>query len=97
MENKKYLDKVVEHLVKRTKIDYVNKEVKTPFHFSSYIIHTSPSSYNSHLYLLLNPPLSPSPSFFTYCRRFYGLTKDEILYIWKEYRNIINDKIENEG
>ncbi len=93
MENKKYLDKVVEHLVKGTKIDYENKEVKTPFHFSFYIIHTSLST--SSFYSLLPPPHSPSPSFFTYCRRFYGLTKDEILYIWKEYRNIINGKIED--
>ena len=92
MKDKKYLDKVIGHLVKGTKIDYENKEVNTPFHFSSYIIHTSLST--SSFYLLLSP-LSPPPSFFTYCRRFYGLTKDEIRYIWKEYRNIINGKIEN--
>ena len=89
MENKRYLDKVVEHLVKVTKIDYENKEVNTPF--SRFQLYSSFST--SSFYLLLNPPLSPSPSFFTYCRRFYGLTKDEILYIWKEYRNIINEKI----
>ena len=93
MKDKKYLDKVIGHLVKGTKIDYENKEVNTPFRPFPYIIHTSLST--SSFYLLLNPPLSPSPSFFTYCRRFYGLTKDEILYIWKEYRNIINGKIED--
>lgn len=90
MENKKYIDKVLDHLVKGTKIDYDNKEVNTPFsRFQIYVIN-----YSS-FYLLLNPPQEPSPSFFTYCRRIYGLTKDEILYIWKEYRNIINGKIEN--
>jgi len=91
MKDKKYIDKVIEHLVKGTKIDYENKEVNTPF--SRFQLYYSFST--SSFYLLLNPPLSPSPSFFTYCRRFYGLTKDEILYIWKEYRNIINHKIEN--
>jgi len=91
MKDKKYIDKVIEHLVKGTKIDYENTEVNTPF--SRFQLYSSFST--SSFYLLLNPPLSPSPSFFTYCRRFYGLTKDEILYIWKEYRNIINGKIEN--
>ena len=95
MKDKKYIDKVIEHLVKGTKIDYENKEVNTPFHFSSYKIIPSMFHSTPSFYLLLNPPHSPSPSFFTYCRRFYGLTKDEILYIWKEYRNIINGKIEN--
>ena len=94
MENKRYLDKVIEHLVKGTKIDYENKEVNTPF--SRFQIYSPTISTPSSFYLLLNPPQEPSPSFFTYCRRIYGLTKDEILYIWKEYRKILINKIEDE-
>ena len=91
MDNKKYLDKVLGYMVKGTKMDYENKEVNTPF--------SPPFSLYSP-YLSLSYPLSlsrPLPPFSSYCRNYFGLTKDEILYVWKEYRNIINGKIENEG
>ena len=96
MKDKKYLDKVLGYMVKVTKMDYENKEVNTPFFLP-------PSSFlpsNNFPFSLLSLPFIPftSPFFFSfssYCRNYFGLTKDEILYIWKEYRNIINDKIEN--
>ena len=85
MKDKKYLDKVLGYMVKRTKMDYVNKEVNTPF---------SPLLTLSIHYF---SPTLPIPfSFSSYCKNTFGLTKDEIRYLWKEYRNIINDKIENE-
>ncbi len=89
MKDKKYLDKVLGYMVKGTKIDYENKEVNTPF-------STSSNSLFSPISLLPFPiPYSALASFSSYCRNYFGLTKDEIRYIWKEYKNIINDKIEN--
>jgi len=95
MENKKYLDKVLGYVVKGTKMDYENKEVNTPF---IYTLNSPPSSlpFLSPYFCSNRPPLPPL-SFSSYCRNYFGLTKDEIRYIWKEYKNIINDKIENEG
>ena len=95
MENKKYLDKVIGSLVRSTKMDYENKKVNTPFFLDpsfelQFILPFTSSS-------LLFPSLT-SPFFFSfssYCRNYFGLTKDEIRYLWKEYKNIINDKIEN--
>jgi len=85
MENKKYLDKVVEHLVRSTEIDYENKEVNTPFNLRPLHLLSLP--------LHLFSPLSLT--FSSYCKNMFGLTDDEMEYVWKEYRNIINDKIEN--
>ena len=85
MENKKYLDKVIGSLVRGTKIDYINKRFSFPF--------SSPSP--SHLPRLDSPFLPHTVSFSEYCKRFYGLTEDEIKYVWNEYREIIKDKIKN--
>jgi hypothetical protein len=49
--------------------------------------------FYSQLYPLLVPRLSPTTSFSEYCRDNYGLTDEEIDYVWKEYRIIINEKI----
>ena len=41
---------------------------------------------------------SSSPlSFFEHCESVYGLNYDETEYVWKEYKEIIKDKIENNG
>ena len=79
MDNKKYLDKVIEHLVRGTEIDYENNLTSLP-PFLSYI-----PSYLSTFQSLFN----------SYCKNTFGLTKDEISYVWKEYRSIIKDKIED--
>ena len=81
--NDKYIDKVLGYIVGSTKIDYDKGEVIVPFHSIPLLL------------LPLSPFLPLSLSFSSYCRNTFGLTKDEIRYIWKEYRNIINDKIEN--
>ena len=80
MNNKKYLDKVLDHLVRSTKIDYEKERIYYPF---------SPL----HSYHLLFLP--PSPFITNYCKNHFGLTKEEIDYVWNEYRSIILDKIKN--
>ena len=91
MDDKKYLDKVLDYIISRTKIDYDNNLISTPFFlpppssFSFFISFFSSLSIHSSLYF---------PSFFSdYCKRFYGLTEDEIEYVWEEYKKIILDKI----
>jgi hypothetical protein len=84
VDNKKrYLDKVVDFLVDDTTIDFKYSVIKFP---------SSP-------FLLF--PRSPSPpvslSFSKYCRDNYGLTDEEIDYVWDTYKNIILDKFDNSG
>ena len=76
MENKRYLDKVLDHLVRGTKIDN-NKLTSLP-PFLSYI-----PSYLSTFQSLFN----------SYCKNTFGLTKDEIDYVYLRYIEIIKDKI----
>jgi len=81
MENKKYLDKVIGSLVRGTKIDYEKK-----------LIISNP--YNSLSLPSFSPPNDSSLfRFFSYCKNIYGLTEDEIEYVWKEYKKIIKNKL----
>jgi len=84
-KQKKYLDKVVELLIKGTKIDYYEESILFPF--SSIYFSFTPFLY----YTLSSPP----ELLVYYVKNVYGLTDQEIEYVWKEYENIIKDKIEN--
>ena len=78
MEDNRYLDKVVGSMVRSTKIDYEKEIVSTP-HF----VFLFPTF---QFYLLFS-------SFSKYCKNQFGLTDEEIDYVWNEYRSIILDKI----
>lgn len=89
MENNKYLDKVVEYLIRRTKIDYEKGEIilpfttnSTPFGLSSFIYF-----YRTHTFSL---------PFVKYCNGQFGLTEEEIKYVYYKYVNIIDNKISYE-
>ncbi len=86
MENKKYLDNVIRSLVKGTKIDYGKGRIYTPFYSLPFFFYSYPFD---PFYTSLPLPFS------SYCKNTFGLTDDEILYVWKEYRNIILEKIED--
>ena len=79
----KFLDKVIGQIVSETRIDYGMGEIQFPF---SLFPRSSPftSAY--------------SPSLFTkHCKDIYGLNEQEIEYVWKEYNEIIKDKIDSNG
>ena len=85
MNDKKYLDKVIEHLVRRTKIDYDKGEIIFPFTTSTTPFgHSFSKSF--HPFYLIFP-------FAKYCDRQFGLTEDEIEYVYHRYVKIIEDKI----
>ena len=83
MNNKQniYLDKVVEFLVRDTKIDFKGNNIFFPS-----------TLFFSSLFSL--PPLL-HPSFSKYSKEVYGLTDQEMEYVWIEYKSIIKDKIKN--
>jgi hypothetical protein len=86
-DNNKYLDKVIGSLVRGTKIDYEKRRISFPFlPFTS----TFPSSLVSFS-LLLAP--YPHDEFYNRSKDTYGLYHEEIVYVWKEYRDIISKKI----
>ena len=93
-KTEKYLDRVIGSLVRGTNIDYEKGIITFPF--SPY-----PLSFNLTLpFKYIPPSLSfsfsvPTYSFEIYCKNTYGLTEEEIKYVYKQYRDIIKDKIEN--
>ena len=86
MEDKQniYLDKVIEYLLRDTNIDYKNEKITTHFLSSLFCYPFFPN-------LIL--PFSFPLSFSSYCKVTYGLTDQEIEYVWKEYKDIVRDKI----
>jgi hypothetical protein len=80
--NNKYLDKVVGSLVRSTKIDYEKEIIYFDLIFSNFLLFDYFPSYSF-------------PDFIYYCKNTFGLTEDEIEYVWKEYKKIILDKINN--
>ena len=92
-----YLDKVVEFLVRDTKIDHVKRGIRYP-----YLSHLSPPHKPSYRELSLILPSNIfyltqfiSKSFSRYCKNVYGLTDQEIEYVWKKFLTIIKEKLEN--
>ena len=84
MENNQriYLDKVVDFLVRDTKIDYDMGRIYTP--------------YEERHYYIGDLPYGPSFNFEKYCKDVYGLTYEETDYVWEHYSSIIKDNIKNE-
>ncbi len=102
--NNKYLGKVLDHLVNETNFKYshsgsyvdptqfTNKEresldsyIEAPFldsiYLSSHILHSANSYF----------------SFIDFVKEIYGLTEDEIEYVWYEYIEILRDKIKHKS
>ncbi len=76
--NKEFLNKVADRLVKETRIDYNGGRVYT-FFLPFFLFHPI-------LFLL------PHPLFSEHCENVYGLDNEEIDYVWKEYKDKMNNK-----
>ncbi len=90
MDNKKYLDKVLGYMVRGTKMDYENEALIFPFPF-----HPSDFPSSSPFLIFYHSSSFPLSSFTKYCKNTFGLTEEEIKYVFKQYREIIKDKIED--
>ena len=86
MENKKYLDKVVDHLLIGTKLDNEEGTIIYPFSLlrQSYI----KGSIIQNLRLNI-------PHFISYCKKQFGLIDDEVRYVFNRYVDIIIDKLKD--
>ena len=85
----KYIEYIVDHLVKKTEIDYHQEEIKYPFFppfFNSYLFPPNPFPASSPLF----HPLS------NHLKEKYGARDEEIKIIWDIYRERILSLIDNE-
>jgi len=78
-KQKKYLDKVVEQLLRETEIDYEKRRINYPFFKNT--------TY-SFLYSL--PYSGP---FIRYCENIFPLSKNEMRYVYEMYVGILGSKI----
>ena len=82
MENKKYLDKILDHLVRGTKINYDEHEEVYP-----------PYSLNLPPPISVTTFIIATTEFSRYCKNHFGLTQKEINHLWPKYVRIILNKI----
>ena len=85
----KFLDKVVDQIVNETRInyEYMGGSIFLPF--------SLPLSFR-HIILIFSRSL-PFPSFSRHCEDVYSLNYNEMDYVWDKYKQIIKDKIKNNG
>jgi len=98
MENKKYLDKVLEHLIKGTKVKPSHESIyegilvympfdEIPPEFMSVNDYHETSSFFSDI---------PTYMFHNYCVNQFGLVTEEIDYLWEKYGIIMSLKFKSE-
>jgi hypothetical protein len=92
MDNK-FLNKVLDQIVRETEIDYDEERLYTP-----YLSILSPT-HHTHSFSHFTPlPLLPPLSFSKHCKEVYGLNDNEMEYVWEEYKEIIRDnRLYNNG
>ena len=76
--HKKYLDKILKHILNNTKIDHEGEELYGFTH--SFLISKIKNKYYH---------------FYKYCKNQFGLTEEEIDYVWDQWNKIMLDKIKN--
>jgi hypothetical protein len=88
-KQKKYLDKVIELLVKNTVIDFDRGLVSFPFINTRSLYQTNIGFFHSDSteYILFFNLFSK------YTKDTYGLTEEEIEYVWEQYKHELLDKI----
>ena len=88
----KFLNKVLDQIVRETIIDYENEIIFTPF---------SPNSLPVSLLLSIVKDWNTSPLLHRllrrHCKEVYGLNDDEINYVWVKWRDTIKYKKEYGG
>ena len=88
-----FLDRVINLIVDDTIIDYDKEEIHFPF-YSRPLDCPLPLSPLPDSFYRSSRHFPPSP-FSEYCKNTYGLTDQEVEYVWDQYKSTIKDKITN--
>ena len=86
----KYINYIVDNLVKNTEIDYEEERINYPF-----FLHSSPV-YFPFLHLSSSTFFYLYFSFTEYVKETYGTKDEEIQTIWDQYKERIQTLINNE-
>lgn len=80
-KQKKYLDKVINYLVDATKINNDGTITSSPFEL--------PEDYKTPPHSHLSSPTPSLYSFMDQMKDIYGLSENEMMYVWQGYRDFI--------
>lgn len=87
---KNFLDKVVDFIVKDTKVDYKDRELFFPFTLKKSLIQNSDNSTPFHKILFNKDSVIPRDGFMEYIDEMYGInTIEEISYVWGKYKDVM--------
>ena len=81
----RYIEHIINDLVRDTRINYERERIYFPY--PTHPVYPSTLSIHSIVLLI--------PTFTDYCKDTYGLTEEEIDYVWDQYKSTIKDKITN--
>ena len=94
--DKKFLHKVIDQLVYETEIDHDNGSIYFPFILDIVMSYSYDGTIYQKLMIFFTMGEFISP-FINHCRDIYGLNGEEILYVSGKYKDILKDKIKNNG
>ena len=87
---KNFLDKVVEFLVKDTKVDYDSRELFFPFTLKKSLRQNSDNSTPFHKMIFNRDSIIPRDGFMEYIDEMYGVSSiEEISYVWGKYKDVM--------
>jgi len=86
----KYLDKVVDFLVKDTKVDYEERELFFPFTQKMATRRNTDNSTPFHKILFDKDSVIPIGGFMEYIEEIYGITYiKDVSYVWGKYKDVM--------
>ena len=92
-----YLDRIMDHLMGETTIDYEEKVIK--FNFFKYLTAKGKMKFGGLPFTHFTgndlPRKYPPQGFMSHCRNIYGLTKSEVLEVWALYYDRIGEEIKS--
>lgn len=87
---KNFLDKVVDFLVKDTKVDYENRELFFPFTLKKSLRQNTDNATPFHKILFNRDSVIPLDGFMEYIEEMYGITDiKEVSYVWGKYKDVM--------
>jgi hypothetical protein len=89
---KNFLDKVVDFLVKDTKVDYEDREIFFPFTQKIATRRNTDNSTPFHKILFHKDSIIPIGGFMEYIEEMYGITYiKDVSYVWGKYKDIMRN------
>ena len=93
MENKDFLDKVYNIIVKQTILDKENNLISFPW-YRMRLDHLKNVFDGPNMWRDTEPHPMYYP-FFNHCVEIYGLTEEETIYLWYTYKRMLIDIVDN--